>query len=185
MTQEQASDIFNTIPDKWYEAAIRTIEIAMAARYYAHNSYSWTLPHVNTTLISFYIDINEISHLPNEHFEDDGVFQKIDKMIHSVTWDIAKDFALKALESHGYQNAFSEKLVDKNLVPLIYHKIGVLSDALRNKTVFFVISRNMQLAEDIAKRIASNPSPSSSSKSEPIPIGTVSVNNIKHDSNRG
>lgn len=151
MTSSKIAEILSAIPEEWYVAAVKTLEVGITTRYYTHSLFSWALPQNNMTVLSFLIEVNKLSHMPNDFFEDDGIFQKIDISLHTITSNIATDYAHKALKAYAGEFELANQEINDYLVLPISHKIGILTDALRNKPIFCIISRNMSIVEEFEK----------------------------------
>lgn len=151
MTSSQIDETLNLIPEEWYDSAVKTLEVGIAVKYYSHNLFSWVLPQANMSVLSFLIEINNLAHMPNDFFEDEGIFQKIDIELHSETSSIATDFAHKALKTYCNGVELSKQTISDSLILPISRKIGLKTDALRNKPIFCIISRNMSAVEAFEK----------------------------------
>lgn len=141
MTLEQIDMLIDSIPEQWYETAVRTLEVGIATRYYAYNRHEHLYSN-NTTVLSFLIGINNVKHMSDDYFDEDGIFQRIDAMLRGITRDIAGIFTKRLLIMRGHELMLSSESVYQIFMPKIIEKISKLSDALRNKTISYIAIRN-------------------------------------------
>jgi hypothetical protein len=157
MNTKKLINIFNSIPETWYSSALAAIETGVATKYYTINLLRWKLPPSDMTILSFLIEANNLQNMKSNFFEDEGVLPKIDITLHAMASDISSHFAIKALNANGIDynddttTSEEKEVVLNNLIIPIFNKIGRESDALKNKQIFWLISRNMQNVEKFHK----------------------------------
>lgn len=150
MTSEQIEELVDSIPEHWYEMATRTVEVGIATRYHTYSCGFYQHTHTGgITALSFLIEINNVKHMPDVFFEEDGILQRVDVLLRGVTKDMAIVFAQRLANTNGYEFSLLTNLAREAIVSRIIKKISKLSDSLRNKNINHIVIRNQKDVADI------------------------------------